>query len=47
MAAVSEGERQMAQIVADVLIGVIEQIGLRQVFDLIGDSLNPQFAAHH
>jgi pyruvate dehydrogenase (quinone) len=31
----------MAQMVADVLIGVLEQIGVRQVFGLIGDSLNP------
>jgi thiamine pyrophosphate-dependent acetolactate synthase large subunit-like protein len=34
-------ERQMAQMVADVLVGVLEQIGVRQVFGLIGDSLNP------
>jgi pyruvate dehydrogenase (quinone) len=34
-------ERQMAQMVADILIGVLEQIGVRQVFGLIGDSLNP------
>src|SRR5246127_2456970 len=31
----------MAQMVADVLIGGLEQIGVRQVFGLIGDSLNP------
>jgi len=31
----------MAQMVADVLIGVLEQIGVRQIFGLIGDSLNP------
>src|SRR6202007_646293 len=31
----------MAQMVADVLVGVLEQIGVRQVFGLIGDSLNP------
>ena len=31
----------MAQTVADVLVGVLEQIGVRQVFGLIGDSLNP------
>jgi len=31
----------MAHMVADVLIGVLEQIGVRQVFGLIGDSLNP------
>jgi thiamine pyrophosphate-dependent acetolactate synthase large subunit-like protein len=31
----------MAKMVADVLVGVLEQIGVRQVFGLIGDSLNP------
>jgi thiamine pyrophosphate-dependent acetolactate synthase large subunit-like protein len=31
----------MAQTVADVLVGVLEQIGVKQVFGLIGDSLNP------
>jgi pyruvate dehydrogenase (quinone) len=31
----------MAQTVADVLIGVIEQIGVKHIFGLIGDSLNP------
>jgi len=31
----------MAQTVADVLIGALEQIGVKQVFGLIGDSLNP------
>jgi pyruvate dehydrogenase (quinone) len=31
----------MAQMVADVLVGVLEQIGVRQIFGLIGDSLNP------
>src|SRR5215469_15433675 len=30
----------MSQMVADVLVGVLEQIGVRQVFGLIGDSLN-------
>src|SRR5262249_11261869 len=34
-------ERQMAQMVADVLVAVLEQIGVRQIFGLIGDSLNP------
>src|ERR1700736_496170 len=34
-------ERQMSKTVADVLIGVLEQIGVRQIFGLIGDSLNP------
>jgi len=27
--------------VADVLVGLLEQIGVRQIFGLIGDSLNP------
>jgi pyruvate dehydrogenase (quinone) len=31
----------MAQMVADVMVGVLEQIGVRQIFGLIGDSLNP------
>src|SRR3974377_2170759 len=31
----------MAQMVADVLVGVLEQIGVQQIFGLIGDSLNP------
>src|ERR1700749_610516 len=31
----------MAQTVAEVLVGVLEQIGVRQIFGLIGDSLNP------
>jgi thiamine pyrophosphate-dependent acetolactate synthase large subunit-like protein len=31
----------MSQTVADVLIDVLEQIGVRHVFGLIGDSLNP------
>jgi pyruvate dehydrogenase (quinone) len=34
-------EWQMAQMVADVLVGTLEQIGVRQIFGLIGDSLNP------
>jgi hypothetical protein len=34
-------ERQMSQTVADVLVGVLEQIGVRHLFGLIGDSLNP------
>jgi len=39
MAAVAPAkERQMAQMVADVLVGVLEQIGVRQIFGLIGDS---------
>src|SRR5271163_4048983 len=31
----------MAQTVAGQLVGVLEQIGVRQIFGLIGDSLNP------
>src|SRR5260370_16124678 len=31
----------MSQTVADVLLGAIEQVGVKQVFGLIGDSLNP------
>src|SRR6202171_4963619 len=31
----------MSQTVADVLVSGLEQIGVKQVFGLIGDSLNP------
>jgi pyruvate dehydrogenase (quinone) len=31
----------MFQTVADVLVGVLERIGVKQIFGLIGDSLNP------
>ena len=31
----------MSQTVADVLVGVLEQIGVKHIFALIGDSLNP------
>ena len=31
----------MSQTVAEVLISVLEQIGVKQIFGLIGDSLNP------
>ena len=31
----------MAQTVADILVDVLQQIGVRQIFGLIGDSLNP------
>jgi pyruvate dehydrogenase (quinone) len=41
VAAATAKERQMAQMVADLLVGVLEQIGVRQIFGLIGDSLNP------
>src|ERR1700732_4470959 len=31
----------MTQTVADVLVGVLEQVGVKHIFGLIGDSLNP------
>jgi pyruvate dehydrogenase (quinone) len=31
----------MSQTVADVLVGALEQTGVKQIFGLIGDSLNP------
>jgi pyruvate dehydrogenase (quinone) len=31
----------MAQTVSDILVGVLEQIGVKHIFGLIGDSLNP------
>ena len=31
----------MAQTVADVSVGVLERVGVKQIFGLIGDSLNP------
>src|SRR5947209_13533560 len=34
-------EQIMAKTVADVLVGVLEEIGVRHIFGLIGDSLNP------
>jgi len=34
-------EAFMAQTVADVLVGVLEDLGVKQIFGLIGDSLNP------
>jgi pyruvate dehydrogenase (quinone) len=34
-------ELQMSQTVADVLVNTLEQVGDRQIFGLIGDSLNP------
>src|SRR5438105_8544742 len=34
-------ERKMSQTVSELLVGVLEQIGVRQIFGLIGDSLNP------
>src|SRR5258707_4794740 len=44
LAAVGRGyhqERAMAQTVAGQLVGVLEQVGVKQVFGLIGDALNP------
>jgi pyruvate dehydrogenase (quinone) len=34
-------EAVMSQTVAEILIGVLEQIGVKHIFGLIGDSLNP------
>src|SRR5882757_5318224 len=34
-------EQQMSQTVSELLVGVLEQIGVKHVFGLIGDSLNP------
>src|ERR1700729_2429043 len=34
-------ETQMSRTVAELLVGVLEQIGVKQIFGLIGDSLNP------
>jgi pyruvate dehydrogenase (quinone) len=31
----------MSQTVSELLVGVLEQIGVKQIFGLIGDSLNP------
>src|SRR5258705_11605193 len=31
----------MAKTVADVLVGTLEEIGVKHIFGLIGDSLNP------
>jgi pyruvate dehydrogenase (quinone) len=31
----------MSQTVSELLVGVLEQVGVRQIFGLIGDSLNP------
>src|SRR6201995_2524900 len=31
----------MSRTVADVLVNTLEQVGVRQIFGLIGDSLNP------
>src|SRR6202453_5377570 len=32
---------KMSETVADVLVGTLEEIGVKQIFALIGDSLNP------
>ncbi|MGD0189937.1 MAG: thiamine pyrophosphate-binding protein [Rhizomicrobium sp.] len=37
----------MSQTVADGLVGVLEQVGVKQIFGLIGDSLNPLADAVH
>src|SRR3984957_18969143 len=34
-------ERNMLKTVADVLVGALEQVGVKHIFGLIGDSLNP------
>src|SRR3984893_2756135 len=34
-------ERKMSQTVAELLVGVLEQIGVKHIVGLIGDSLNP------
>jgi pyruvate dehydrogenase (quinone) len=39
--ALPKRERKMSKTVADVLVGTLEQIGVRHIFGLIGDSLNP------
>lgn len=31
----------MSQTVADILVATLNQIGVKQIFGLIGDSLNP------
>src|SRR5277367_1557424 len=31
----------MSQTVADILVGTLEQVGVKHIFGLIGDSLNP------
>jgi pyruvate dehydrogenase (quinone) len=33
--------REMSETVADTLVGALQQIGVKQIFALIGDSLNP------
>jgi pyruvate dehydrogenase (quinone) len=34
-------EQKMSRTVSEILVGVLEQIGVRHIFGLIGDSLNP------
>jgi hypothetical protein len=41
IAASIRSEEYMAQTVAETLVGVLEHIGVKQIFALIGDSLNP------
>jgi pyruvate dehydrogenase (quinone) len=31
----------MSQTIADILVATLEQVGVKQIFGLIGDSLNP------
>ncbi len=40
-AIVAAEESHMSRTVADALVGVLEEIGVRHIFGLIGDSLNP------
>jgi thiamine pyrophosphate-dependent acetolactate synthase large subunit-like protein len=37
----ADQEQKVSQTVSELLVGVLEQIGVRQIFGLIGDSLNP------
>jgi pyruvate dehydrogenase (quinone) len=37
----AQQEAQMSQTVADILVHTLEEIGVRHIFGLIGDSLNP------
>src|SRR6266481_5665119 len=39
--ALQRSERKMSQTVAELLVGVLEQIDVKHIFGLIGDSLNP------
>src|SRR6202140_1642569 len=37
----ADQEQKVSQTVSELWVGVLEQIGVRQIFGLIGDSLNP------